>query len=162
MYDVTFAHPIMSGVVENDDTGGTSIWQHEFGVDQVSGPQATTLAIRASVRTHEFNRIVAGPGQLGEDTTQSFSVLEPDFEHSGDLSLRMYSRNNAHSEELEPNEPDYPYTISSDHVGENQTPEFKWQGRLTSFEIESNVRGGYFIWGSPLIHWKPGDGRRIG
>lgn len=161
-FDVTFAHPLMSGVVENDDTDGTSIWQHEFGLDEVSGSQATTLAIKAYIRTHEFNRILSAPGQLGENTTQSFSVLEPDFDQVGPLTLEVFSRNTARGQEVEPGGDDYPYVIQADPDEENEEIEFKWQGRLTSFQITSNIAGGDFVWGAPLIHWKPGDGRRVG
>ncbi len=50
-------------------------------------------------------------------------------------------------------------------IPENPDPreeltKFKHTGRLNAFTIESNVAGGYFKWGTPLIHTVPGDGRR--
>lgn len=162
IYNTTYSFPIMAGVAVNDDTDGTSMWQHEFGVDEVSGATAISLAIPSYFQTHEFS--LANPGQLGaagRSQAIAYSILEPDFDQAGDLYFYVYSRANARADIESPD--DSPYTIP-ETVSEpsDQMLEFKWTGRLTSFRIESNSMGGNYWSGAPLIHAKPSDARRTG
>lgn len=160
-YDVTFTYPIMSGVEFHEETQGTSMWQHEFGVDEVSGAQASTKAIRSYYRTHEFNLPVAPAGRNGVNQALSFAYLEPDFNQSGNLTVQVYSRSNARATVESP--ADGPFVIPAVVDDDNdQVTDLKWTGRLTSFQIESNVAGGNYTAGSPLIHMKPSDGRMTG
>lgn len=163
-YDVTYAYPIMSGVTENDDTGGTSVWQHETGHDEVSGALATASAIKSFYVTHEFNMPVAAPGEQGENKSLSFAYLEPDFGQTGDLTLEIFSRNNANDPDTQsPDDDSYPYVIEAEPSdSQAQTPDIKWTGRLTRFKVQSNVAGGNYVTGVPLLHLMPGDGRMIG
>ena len=161
-YNVTFSFPIMSGVVTNE-IGGTSMWQHEFGLDEVSGPKSTPKAIPSYIETHEFSLAVPQQiGAIGRSQALSYSTLEPDFNQVGDLLFSVYSRHNARAPFESPNG-GAPYVIPATFTNaEDENTDFKWTGRLTSFLIESNSLGGNFIWGSPLIHAKPSDTRRIG
>lgn len=159
-YDVTYHFPLMAGVTTNSDTGGTSIWQHEIGFDEVSGPLSTPKAILAFVETHELN--ITTPqqqGAVGQDKSLSFSILEPDFDQTGDLLLQVYSRANARAQFVQMTDVTIPAVITDPS---QQLVEFKWTGRQTSFLIESNALGGNFVWGAPLIHAAPADGRRTG
>jgi hypothetical protein len=158
-YEFVYQHPIMAGIQPNPDTsGGYSMWQHEFGKDEVSGAVQQTQAITSSYTTSEFSMVEPQqPGQLGVDQGMSYSVLEPDFEQKGDLHFTVISRANARGK----------FRVS-DTVTIAETPTtpkdqiitFKWSGRFTSFKIESNTAGGDYFTGAPLIHWQPGDARR--
>lgn len=161
-YDVTFSHPIMTGVTENDDTGGTSIWQHEIGVDEVSGATATAKAIRSSFTTNEFSLILpTGPGQLGGTEQLSFALLEPDFNQVGDLRLDIYSRSSARASTFA-SPPTSPYTIGpAPTTAEPDGITFRWTQRLTAFKITSNEVGGDYFVGAPLIHAAPSIKRRV-
>lgn len=157
-YDLIFAYPIMSGVDVNEDTSGTSIWQHEFGLDEISGPIATAKAIKSLFRTSEFSLAEPPqPGALADDRALSFSILEPDFDQKGDLLLRLISRSNARAPEVASDYIVIPGTVTTP---DQQTTKFKYTGRLTSFEVTSNEVGGNFTVGSPMIHLQPSDGRR--
>lgn len=163
IYNTTFSFPIMSGVTPNADTsGGTSMWQHEFGLDDVSGPQATAKAVPSYFETHEMSLVVPQqPGAFGSTRSLSFSTLEPDFSQVGDLQFYVYSRANARATFESPDQS--PYAIAATPATpQDQLLDFKWTGRLTSFVIESNTVGGNYVSGSPLIHAGPGDSRRIG
>lgn len=164
-YDVTYAYPIMTGVAVNDDTAGTSVWQHEFGLDEVSGPLATAKAIVSSFTTHEYNLPVAKPGDLGDNKALSYAWLEPDFDQVGDLTLEVLSRNNARSAVQSPETVAnvYPYVIQETPASEQeQVLDLKWTGRLTAFKVTSNAVGGNYVAGASLLHMAPSDSRIIG
>jgi len=155
IYEQIYHYPIMASTTLNDDTMGYSTWQHEFGLDEVSGPSATALAIRANITTNEKTLIVSPQG-AGVDRNMSFSELEPDFNQIGDLNVTILSRQNARA---------IPRSTVTKVIPAIPTPqeemtEFKHSGRLNAFKIESNQLGGYFEWGTPLVHTVPGDGRR--
>lgn len=155
-YEYIFAYPLMAGNELNDDTGGYSMWQHEFGLNEVSGPQSTAKAIKSWYKTAEFSFVEPQqPGQLGDDRAIAYSIMEPDFDQSGDLSFKVYSRANARARETVTES----FTIPADTT-EMQLLNFKWTGRLNSFYIESNTLNGNYITGSPVIHFLPSDGRR--
>jgi len=157
-YEFVYNYPIMAGVEHNEDTsGGTSMWQHETGLDEVSGTIPVPRAIISRFRTHEFNIVASQPGQQGVDQGLSFSILEPDFDQKGDLQFTVISRANARARERTTG----PITIvEKPTTPAEQVVKFKHSGRLTSFIIESNTLGGNFVSGAPLIHWQPGDARR--
>lgn len=160
-YDVTYRYPIMTGVVANDDTAGTSIWQHEIGVDEISGPQATTKAVEAFFQTNEFTMILPTQLDTPAATNQiAFSVIEPDYNQVGNLTLDIYSRTNARqASTFSP--PWTPITIPEAPTDvEPDGLTFQWEQRLTSFRVTSNVAGGDYFAGSPLIHMKAGRKRR--
>jgi len=155
-YEYIFAYPLMAGVQQDPDTDGYSVWQHEYGRNEISGPQSTAKAIKSYYRTAEFSFVVPRqPGQLGEDRTISYSIMEPDYVQSGDLTMQVISRANARA----PEESSIRFTITEDTT-QMELLNFKWQGRLNSFYIESNTLNGDFVCGSPVIHFVPGDGRR--
>jgi hypothetical protein len=158
-YEFVFNYPVMAGVVPNADTGGgTSVWQHEVGYDEVSGQIAVPKAIYSYYQTNEFSLCEPQqPGQLGMDQALSWSILEPDFEQVGDLMFSVISRANARAAESTLG----PLVISEvPATPKDQLVKFKHTGRLTSFQIESNTLGGYYFAGSPLIHSQPGDARK--
>jgi hypothetical protein len=158
-YEFVYHHPIMAGIVPNEDTaGGTSMWRHEFEYDEVSGAVSIPRAIRSYFQTGEFSMVMPQqPGTLGADQGQSLSVMEPDFSQTGPLEFTIVSRANARAHERISG----PYTIvPAPCKPAEQLIRFKHTGRLNSFRIESNWLGGNYVTGAPLIHWQPGDARR--
>jgi hypothetical protein len=156
-YNVTCPNPFLSGVVVNDDTEKYSVWSHESGVDEVSGPRSTSLAIRSYFETAEFSVVEPQQlGQLGEDRAISYNLLEPDYDQVGDLNLYITSRANARAAEQVSD----PIVIPANPTADQQLVKFKKTGRLTRFKIESNVAGGNYVCGSPVVHFQPSDGRR--
>lgn len=160
-YDTTFHYPIMSGVDFHSDTNGYSLWQHEIGLDEVSGANPTAKAILSFFSTHEINRIM--PTQVGQEAgTQSiaYSILEPDFGQTGDLFLNVTSRANPNDQSFQSPD-DAPYRIPATFVDEEDSyVSFQWSDRLTSFTISSNTAGGNYVVGSPLLYQKPDRERR--
>ena len=156
-YDVVYAYPIMAGTSVNSDTSGMSLWQHEMELDEISGAQASAKAIQSYYETSELSLVEPQQlGQVGSDQAVAYSILEPDFDQSGPLSFSAISRANARASEVTYG----PVTIPEDSSDGNQLVNFKVTGRLTRFRLESNVVGGNYVTGSPVIHFKPSDGRR--
>jgi hypothetical protein len=165
VYNTTYSFPIMSGIESHTDTsGGYSMWQHETGLNEVSGAVPAPKAIPSYFETHEMS--LATPqqiGQFGAPNTMAFSILEPDFNQAGALQFFVYSRANARAPIESPNNGDTePYLIPETPGAGEQIITFKWTGRNTSFVIESNTIDGNYVMGSPLIHAKPSDGRLTG
>ncbi len=157
VYEQIYNHPIMCSPTENDDTNGFSTWQHEFGLDEISGAVASSKAIRASIRTNEKSMIIPQQEGFGVDRNMSFNTLEPDFLQRGDLNFRVMSRANARAPvRTSPTK----IILANPTTPQEELIKFNHQGRLNAFEIESNTLGGDFFFGVPLIHTVPGDGRR--
>lgn len=156
VYEQIYNYPIMSSAVVNDDTTGYSTWQHEYGLDEISGAQPNSKAIKAVIKTNEKN-LIAPVNAVGIDRNMSFNLLEPDFDQVGDLTFYVESRQNPRAE-IKVSEP---VIIPADpSTPQEELTKFKHTGRLTSFVIESNVVGGNFTFGAPLIHTQVSDGRR--
>jgi len=156
IYEQIYNHPIMASPTLNDDTNGYSTWQHEFGLNEIGGAQATSKAIRASIRTNEKSLIAPTQQGSGVDRAMSFNLLEPDFLQSGDLNFRIISRQNARA----PERTSVTKVIVANPSAQQELVKFTHTGRLNAFEIESNTLNGDFFWGAPLIHTVVGDGRR--
>ena len=156
--DLIFNYPIMAGVDFNSDVNGYSIWQHEIGYDEVSGPQQQAKAVRSFYETNEYSfAIPQQPGAPGENRAMSFMRLEPDWDQVGDLTFTPITRQNARSNDLEPaGAITIPGIITETW---EETSKFKITGRLTRFHLESNVVGGYYEHGSPVLHYLPSDAR---
>ena len=161
-YNVQRSYPVMTGVGGGSGslTGRTSVWQHEIGFDEVSGSPATSKAIKAKFRTHEMNSVApTSLDTVGVSRSVSYSVMEPDFEQVGALTWTAISRANARATEVEMDSVTVPGVVTD---ANDQTVKTKFTGRLTSFEIESNVAGGNYFAGSPVVRFRPGDSRSEG
>jgi hypothetical protein len=157
IYEQIFHYPLVTSAALNADAAdGTSIWQHDFGLNNISGPAPIPQAIRSYIRTHEFNTAVPlAPGQLGKSQSLSFSLIEPDFGQRGDLNLQLLARANARASVRRS-----PWiTIPATVTGNTQVAKTKFSGRLTSFLLVSNVVDGYYEFGSPTFHAQPSDER---
>lgn len=155
--DLIFNYPILSGVDLNFDTEGYSIWQHEIGFDEVSGPRSAAKAIRSFFETNQMSFAVpAAPGQPGDNRGTSWMYLEPDFDQVGDLLFTINTQANARAKVISPVKN---LVIPAEVANNTEIAKFKATGRLTSFRIESNVTGGNYVAGAPVIHYGPSDAR---
>ena len=156
VYEQIFHYPLVCSPAVNSDTGGSSIWQHDFGVDEVSGQVPVPKAVRSYFQTHEFTQAIPlQPMQLGQNNAMSFSLMEPDFNQQGDLAIYLFSRANGRANVRGIG----PITVPAVPLGNQQVSKVKWSGRLTSFLVMSNTLGGYYEVGDPTFHWQPGDSR---
>jgi len=158
VYEQIYHYPIMSSPTVNDDTHGYSMWQHEFGLDEISGAVPITRAIKAFIETNEMSLVA--PKQIGTpgiDRNLAYNLLEPDFNQTGDLFFQIFSRQNARATQRSTVAKVIPAVAATP---QEELVKFQHTGRLNSFYIESNEAGGNFIFGSPLIHATTGDGRR--
>lgn len=148
-----FQRPFMSDV---DLTGtGYSLWQHEFGLDQVVA--GTSLPIDSFFQTAEISPIKAPQPQ---DKAFRVDIVEPDFNQVGDLQFTVLARQNSRTTFI----PSNTVTIhqmpgSGDPTPDDQVAKVKFNARLMSFKFESNTLGGNYSMGKPLAHIEPTDGR---
>lgn len=164
-YAQIYEYPIMACAGSRNETTGrvsSNTWQMEVGTDLVRSPPGspvgtppTVTAIPAWFETHEFNYI-KGSDQPGLNRQISVTLAEPDFEQVGDLTFSVHTRSNARAASVDRAS----VTITEEaQTPQEQTVKPRVTGRLMSFRIDSNVRGGDFVCGTPLIHIKPSDGR---
>lgn len=156
VYEQVYHYPIMSSALPNQDNNEYSTWQHEFGLDEISGAVPISKAIPARIKTNEKN-LLAPQGASGVDKNMSFNLLEPDFHQAGDLSFWTESRQNARAT---PNVSSPVIIPGTPATPQEELTKFKMTGRLVSFIIESNAVGGNFSFGVPLVHMVPSDSRR--
>jgi hypothetical protein len=160
-YEQVFPYPLMVDAGLNTSSL-VSLWQHEYGVDEVSGLVPTTLAVRSRFRTNQKSLIAPSANAPGQDRALSVSVVEPDFTQTGDLTMRVYGAANATVKS--PPQIGDDVTIPDPNTGTagsaDKTPGLTVTQRLIQFEFESNVAGGDFEAGNILAHVEDGDNRR--
>jgi hypothetical protein len=157
-YEQVFSYPMMMGAVAN--TSNTfSLWQHEFGVNEVSGITPQSLAVKSSFRTKQINVIGGTPQAGGADRELSIQVVEPDFNQTGDLTMRVYGAPNATVKDPPQLSADIPIPEPTDG-GQGSIPGVNVSQRLIEFEFESNVADGDFYAGNILAHVEDGGDRR--
>ena len=155
-YEQIFAYPIIASANRNEETLGRSMWQFDYGLNEVSGAVSTSKAIRSFFETHEFSYVEpSGPGAQGVNRALSTHIMEPDFNQEGDLLFQVVSRQNARAKFRVTD----PILIKDNPAPNEQLTKLNHMGRLVAYRIESNERGGYYEGGSPMVHTKPGDGR---
>jgi hypothetical protein len=144
--------PVVGGLVYVVD-GGYKIWQHEFGLNEVT--DAGEIAITSNFTTCDISWIGGTPAQ---DTPQGINRrihirrIEPDFVQSGNLSLTITGRKFA----MGPNEEDSgPYIFTPDTPKIDLRVEF----REATLFIESNELNGNYEMGRVMITAEYGDER---
>lgn len=132
--------------------GNFTLWQHEIGVDKILG--STLEPIRSYYRTHEMSPITLKQSPI--DKALKVSIVEPDFNQSGDLVCTIYGRANARVDAS----PLASVSITPPPVDSDaQLTFFKKNTRLCSFQFESNTVGGDFTAGRIIGHLSVTDGR---
>lgn len=147
-----FGWPLMYGS-EETSAGLYKLWQHEFGSDLLVG--ATADAVKSYYTTSDFAWPSAGPGGTqwaGRDITMRTDRFEPDYISTGNLTLSVIGRKFPQSSD----------STLQDQItfsGASTKVDFRSNDRILRFTVESNVAGGNFQAGSPLIHLGEGDER---
>ena len=155
-----YRYPLMSGVDPDDATSKTILWQHEIGVDEVSGSPVQTKAIRSFYETGIISAV--RPEEGGKPTNRALvvSLVEPDFVQTGDMTLTIVGRSVAQGGDVESS----PRTFAAEpSMPAEETMGFKDVNyRELRFRFESNVAGGNYQAGSPIAHVSPGTGTVLG
>jgi len=120
------------------------LWQHETGVDEVDGN--TFNAIYSFFETGNLSLI-----PQGKNRNLQTIMIEPDFVQSGEMTLRITGRNNARADQLVG--PALPFGPTTELIHPKNTR------RYLQLKFESNVAGGNYLTGTPVIHMKDSDGR---
>lgn len=146
----------MAEAVPNTTGGLTSyrVFQHEFGVDKVTGESQT--AIRSYFETSDIGFASGGPSGQGTENPNAqtrITRVEPDFVQSGDMT--MVVTGSSYANETPTDSESYPVPESADAA----TVDAREQKRLLRLRFESNVIGGDYMAGKLLMHLEPGDER---
>lgn len=164
-YAQIYEYPIMACAGNRNETTGrvsSNTWQMEVGSDIVRSPPGSPIgtppvvsAIPSWYETHEFNYLRAKDAP-GVNRQMSVTLMEPDFDQAGDLTFSVLTRMNARAQLVDRVSITIPEVASTP---QEQTIKPRVTGRLMRFRIESNVAGGDFVCGTPLVHIAPSDGR---
>ena len=133
---------------------GYSLWQHEFGVDEISGPDIN--AILSFFETSDMSFVAAG-----DSVNKSMRVImiEPDFVQVGDMAVQVHGRANARAPEVNGESHVFPDNATSP---EQQVVFLKTIRRELRFYFESNTVGGDYQMGLCLAHIETADGTVLG
>lgn len=128
------------------------LWQHEFGVDEVTGSQ--TDAIESSFQTSDLGWVQGGPSQnspVGDNFQLHLERMEPDFVQSGEMTFQVTGRAFAQAEDVT----SAPYPFSPD----TRKIDLREQRRELRLIFTSNTQGGDYQLGKVLLHANLGDVR---
>lgn len=129
-----------------------SLWQHEFGTDEIQGNQVN--AIESYFETNDLGWVSGGPSQpsaVGENFWLNLERVEPDFLQSGNLELYVTGRPYAQEQDKISN----PY-IFAPNTGKIDMRE---QRRELRIKVLSNTAGGDYQLGRLLLSANFGDVR---
>ena len=129
-----------------------TLWQHEFGVDEVVGSQ--TNAIESSFQTSDLGWVQGGPSQMspvGDNFQLHLERMEPDFIQSGEMTFQVTGRPFAQAEDVT----SAPYPFDPD----TRKIDLREQRRELRLIFTSNTQGGDYQLGRVLLHANVGDVR---
>lgn len=162
--NVTGITPFINGETITSSNGATAvlsdsaqtqtldtIWQHETGVDKVSGQEI--LAIESNFKTTNFSFKTGGPSQnITPTNVQSYiDRIEPDFVQTGAMNVYVEGGSYANSSNIE--SIPYEFTSSTEHIDPRE------QRGIISLKFVSNVAGGNYEMGKVLGTITAGDER---
>ena len=131
---------------------GYPMWQHEYGVDEVS--DNGTLAILSNATTSDISWVGGDPSQdapRGVNRRIHLRRVEPDFVQTGNMTLQVLGRKFARGdEELSP-----VFTFGPN----DGKVDLRIENRESRLKFESNVAGGDYQMGRILITAEYGDER---
>lgn len=157
-YEQVFPYPLMTDVAENT-SDRYSLWQHEFGLNEISGIEPSSLAIKSSFRTSQLTVITPSEKGPGESVELNVKVMEPDFSNVGELRARVFGAPNAMM--AEPAQLGNDIVIPEPGTGSiDELPVFNVTQSLLQFEFESNVVDGDYMMGKVLADVEPEGTRR--
>ncbi len=154
----SYRFPLASGVAT--DSGGTSIlWQHEIGLDEISGSPQSSKAIRSFFTTGDYSRIMPGGSVPPANRAFHVAIIEPDFVQAGDMTVQVVGNANARAATVASEIKTFPAVPNTPH---EQVVMLKTQRREMRFRFESNTLGGNYRLGQTLVHIEEADGTILG
>lgn len=133
-------------------TSHVTLWQHEIGVDKVTG--SATLAIESAFETNDLGLVSGGPSQpsmIGENVWLRLERVEPDFLLSGEMDLYVTGRPYAQADDYTSG----PYTFDAD----THKIDMREQRRELRLRFVSNTQGGDYQVGRIILNADIGDVR---
>ena len=134
-------------------TGGYSIWQHEFGLNEVS--LSGELAVYSSITTSDISWLTGNPSGdslVGVNRRMHLRRIEPNFIQSGTMSVTILGRKFAGGQNEENSGPYY-FTQDTGKI------DLRVEHRLVRLKFESNDINGNYEMGRNLITCEFGDER---
>lgn len=147
-----FSPPATVGNLVYFNNSGYSVWQHEFGVDQVN--DTTTEAIRSYFTTNDISWVGGSPSQdasPGVNRRIHLTRVEPDFQQNGTMTMTVLGRKFARGDQ----EIEGPFSFEADE-GKIDT---RIEHREMRLQFESNEVGGDYQMGRILLTVEYGDQR---
>lgn len=152
-YSQALRYPVMVGSAKTGTGSNTyPFYVHEFGRDAIEGDDL--YAIESFFETADFGLAAGGPLEdklTGVNQWLALTRVEPDFDQIGDMSLTVLGREYANS----PDSQFGPYVFT----GDTERVDIRKQLRHVRLRFTSNVLGGDYIMGKPLITAAPGEVR---
>jgi len=147
------SNSVAIGTLVYQQTSGYTIWQHEFGQNQVN--LNTEEAVYSSITTSDISWLTGSPseeGLIGVNRRMHLRRVEPNFLQTGTMSMTILGRKFANSATEEDSGPYYfePHTDKID---------LRVEHRLMRLKFESNEIDGNFEMGRLLITAEFGDER---
>lgn len=154
-FATVYQYPFMMGIELNTGSNAYSLWQHEFGVDEINGSALNSIPSRFT--TADIS-LVADPNSP-KNRALRCSIVEPDFLQKGEMTCQITGRANARSPEVAGPIKTFPETPSSP---EEQVVFFKEERREMRFTFGSNTVGGDYQMGQCIAHIEIADGTLLG
>lgn len=129
-----------------------SSYLHEFAWDSIEGE--TLSAIKSYFTTNNFGVTTGGlykNPQMVDSGWTRLTRIEPDFLQNGDMTVEILNKEFPNSTEQIKNS--YTFGPSDAKIDPRD------QIRIGNLRFTSNVSGGYYEMGVPLMHIEPGDVR---
>jgi len=147
------SNSVAIGTLVYQQTSGYTIWQHEFGQNQVN--LNIEEAVYSSITTSDISWLTGSPSKeelIGVNRRMHLRRVEPDFLQTGTMSMTILGRKFANSATEEDSGPYYfePHTDKID---------LRVEHRLMRLKFESNEIDGNFEMGRLLITAEFGDER---
>jgi hypothetical protein len=151
-YPTGHPHPLLTAARPVSGLSTYALWHHEDGVDRVEG--TSVLAVPSWFETADMSLWAQ---QQPLDKGMHVEMVEPDFVQSGDMTYQVSGRMNARSPQIYSDEKTFPDTATGPT---DEVVYVKEQRRELRHKFKSNVAGGDYQMGEPVVHIAPADGRR--
>lgn len=132
-----------------------SLWQHEFGTDQIK--ESVAVAIESYFETNDLGFVSGGPSEptmVGLNRWLRLERVEPDFIQTGEMTLYVTGRPFAQTDDKQSIA--YPFSPTTGKI------DMKEQRRELRIKVVSNTLGGDYQLGKMLLNADIGDVRGYG
>lgn len=147
----SWQYPVLFGAQQLG--GGYNLWQHEYGADQVIG--STTNAIESYITSAPLSNVSGGLTFFGSPTVAQprwtqLAFFEPDFLFGSEMNINILTRQYAQDTDI---------LAQSNTITQNgpNILDTQIQARYIRWQFQSNVQGGSYIMGQPMIYYRDGD-----